>query len=184
MLHVGLDLSRRGIDVCVLGDEGEVVAVTHAAPDADGLRVLAGRYPGEVRAVVESMTGARFVHDTLEEHGWVVEMADAARAKALAPLTAKTDRIDARVLAELSVRDLVPAIWLPPPQTRGMRELGRFRLHLVKHRTGLKNRIHASLISHGLSVPQTRQRPAQGRRRRRSALRQRRRRRSSGPRRL
>jgi hypothetical protein len=25
-----------------------------------------------VRAVIESMTGARFVHDTLEEHGWEV----------------------------------------------------------------------------------------------------------------
>lgn len=153
MLHVGLDLSRRRIDVCVVDAAGELVAMTMAAPDADGLRVLADRYPGEVRAVVESMTGARFVHDTLEGHGWVVEVADAQRVKALAPLTAKTDRIDARVLAELSVRDLIPAIWLPPPQTRGMRELGRFRLHLVKHRTGLKNRIHSGLIAHGLSVP-------------------------------
>jgi len=153
VLHVGLDLSRRRIDVCVLGDDRELVATTQAAPDADGLRVLAGRFDGEVRAVVESMTGARFVHDTLESYGWTVEVADAQRVKALAPLTAKTDRIDARVLAELSVRDLIPAIWLPPPQTRGMRELGRFRLHLVKHRTGLKNRIHSTLISHGLSVP-------------------------------
>jgi len=153
VLHVGLDLSRRRIDVCVLGDDRELVATTQAAPDADGLRVLAGRFDGEVRAVVESMTGARFVHDTLESYGWTVEVADAQRVKALAPLTAKTDQIDARVLAELSVRDLIPAIWLPPPQTRGMRELGRFRLHLVKHRTGLKNRIHSTLISHGLSVP-------------------------------
>ena len=153
MLHLGLDLSRRRIDVCVLGDDGEVVATTSAAPDADGLRVLAGRYGLPVRGVVEAMTGARFVHDTLEGHGWVVEIADAAKAKALAPLTAKTDRIDARVLAELSLRDLIPAIWLPSPGIRGMRELGRFRLHLVKHRTALKNRIHSTLITHGLSVP-------------------------------
>jgi transposase len=155
MLHVGLDLSRRRIDVCVMDDDGESVAVTMVAADADGLRGLAGCYSGEVRAVVESMTGARFVHDTLEGHGWTVEVADAQRVKALAPLTAKTDRIDARVLAELSVRDLIPAIWLPSLKVRGMRELGRFRLHLVKHRTGLKNRIHSGLISHGLSVPVT-----------------------------
>lgn len=153
MLHLGLDLSRRRIDVCVLDDAGELVTVTAAAPDADGLRVLAGRFPLPLRAVVESMTGARYVHDTLEDHGWEVEIADAQKVKALAPLAAKTDRIDARVLAVLSHRDLIPAIWLPSPTVRGMRELGRFRLHLVKHRSGLKNRIHSTLITHGLTVP-------------------------------
>jgi len=153
MLHIGLDLSRRRIEVCVVDGDGGVVDEFGAAPDADGLRVLASRFDGEVRAVIESMTGARFVHDTLEELGWAVEVADAQKVKALAPLTAKTDRIDARVLADLSFRDLIPAIWLPPPGVRGMRELGRFRLHLVKHRTALKNRIHSTLITHGRSVP-------------------------------
>ena len=85
--------------------------------------------------VIESMTGARFVHDTLESLGWAVEIADAAKVKGLAPLAAKTDRIDARVLALLSQRDLVPAIWLPDPRVREERELARFRLHLVKHRS-------------------------------------------------
>jgi hypothetical protein len=36
------------------------------------------------------------------------------------------------VLAELSWRDLVPAIWLPDPTIRRERELARFRLHLVR----------------------------------------------------
>ena len=64
------------------------------------------------------MNGARFVHDTLEAQGWDVLVADAQRVKGLAPLACKTDKIDARVLAELSFRDLVPAIWLPDPQVR------------------------------------------------------------------
>ncbi len=51
-----------------------------------------------------------------------VEIADAVKVKGLAPLACKTDRIDAWVLAELSRRDLVPAIWLPDPQVRGERE--------------------------------------------------------------
>jgi transposase len=50
----------------------------------------------------------------------------------LAPLACKTDKIDARVLAVLSQRDLVPAIWLPDPSIRRERELARFRLHLVE----------------------------------------------------
>jgi transposase len=75
------------------------------------------------------------------------------RLKGLAPLACKTDRIDAWVLAELSRRDLVPAIWLPDPTVRAHRERARFRLHLVHHRVGVKNRIHASLIAFGHRCP-------------------------------
>jgi transposase len=152
MLHLGLDLSRKRLDVCVLDERGERLAVTEAPPDADGLRELARKtaaYGGPVHAVIESMTGARFVHDTLEFHGWDVDIADAQKVKGLAPLAPKTDKIDAWVLAELSRRDLVPAIWLPDPAVRAERERARFRLHLVRHRVMLKNRIHASLMSFG-----------------------------------
>jgi transposase len=149
-----MDLSRRRLDICLMDGRGEVVAEGAVPPDADGLRGLAERLAGQqVRAVIESMNGARFVHDTLEEHGWEVLVADAQRVTGLAPLACKTDKIDARVLAELSWRDLVPAIWLPDPSIRRERELARFRLHLVRHRTTLKNRIHATLIAFGHPCP-------------------------------
>lgn len=156
MLYAGLDLSRQRLDVHVVDEAGGTVEVTAVRPDADALRTLAsviGRHDQEVTAVIESMNGARFVHDTLERAGWDVEIADAVKVKGLAPLAAKTDRIDARVLAELGRRDLVPAIWLPDPDTRAERERARFRLHLVRHRTALKNRIHATLIAFGHPVP-------------------------------
>jgi transposase len=106
-----------------------------------------------VLAVIESMSGARFVHDQLELGGWDVRIADAARARGLAPLGCKTDRIDCWVLAELARRQLVPEIWLPGPQVRAERERARFRLHLVRHRFSLKNRVHAILFQHGLPNP-------------------------------
>ena len=158
MLHAGLDLSRKRLDVCLLSDQGELVSELTAFPDSAGLKRLAQRVEaaGEpVRAVIESMTGARFVHDTLEQAGWSVEIADAQKVKGLAPLAVKTDRIDARVLAVLSQRDLVPAIWLPDPEVREERELARFRLHLVKHRSMLKHRIHSTLINFGRPCPVT-----------------------------
>src|SRR5919112_749582 len=105
MLHVGLDLSRTRLDVHAMNEAGTPVLVTTAAPDAAG-----------------------FVHDQLELRGWEVEVADAVKVKGLAPLAAKTDRIDAWVLAELSRRDLVPAIWLPDPAVRAERERAPCRL--------------------------------------------------------
>jgi transposase len=156
MLYAGLDLSRQRLDVHVLDEEGQTVEVTAVTPEVFGLRELVARisrHGDEVSAVIESMNGARFVHDQLELAGWDVEIADAVKVKGLAPLAAKTDKIDARVLAELSRRDLVPAIWLPDPTVRAERERARFRLHLVRHRTALKNRIRATLIAFGHPVP-------------------------------
>src|SRR3954471_12455672 len=156
MLHVGWDLSRTRLDVHVMDQTGTSVAVTTAPPDAGGLASLAyrlGEFGQPVTAVIESMNGARFVHDQLELRGWTVEIADAVKVKGFAPLACKTDKIDAWVLAELSRRDLVPAIWLPSPGVRADRERARWRLHLVRHRTALKNRIHATLPAFGHPCP-------------------------------
>jgi len=158
MLHVGLDLSRRRLDYCLLDGDEERIETGAVAPDADALaglvRLIELRHgPRPVRAVIESMNGARFVHDTLERHGWDVEIADAQRVKGLAPLACKTDRIDAWVLAELSRRELVPAIWLPSFAVRQERERARWRLHLVKHRSSLKHRVHAQLMAFGHACP-------------------------------
>src|SRR5918993_1552513 len=132
MLYAGLDLSRKRLDFHLLEGEGATVELGAAPPDADGLRGLTAR---------------------LDRAGWQVEIADAQKVKGLAPLACKTDRIDAWVLAELSRRDLVPAIWLPDPRVRAERERARWRLHLVRHRSSLKQRVHAVLLTHGKPCP-------------------------------
>jgi transposase len=155
-LYVGLDLSRKRLDFHALCEEGTLVERGAVPADADGLARLVYRLSAHERrvlAVIESMNGARFVHDQLELAGFEVEIADAQRVKGLAPLACTTDRIDAWVLAELARRELVPAIWLPDPSVRAERERARFRLHLVRQRTRLKNRIHATLVAHGHACP-------------------------------
>jgi transposase len=158
MLYAGLDLSRKRLDFHLLDAEGTSVDVGASPPDADGLQHLServARHSEPISAAIESMNGARFVHDRLELAGWQVEIADAQKVKGLAPLACKTDRIDAWVLAELARRDLVPAIWLPDPQVRAERERARWRLHLVRHRSSLKQRVHALLLTHGKPCPVT-----------------------------
>src|SRR2546423_406964 len=85
MLHVGLDLSRRRVDVCVLSDHGEVVAQTAAPADADGLRALAAKARGQrVRVVIESMNGARALSTTpWRSTAGEVLVADAQKVKGL-----------------------------------------------------------------------------------------------------
>src|ERR1035437_10927951 len=89
MLNAGLDLSRQRLDVHVLDEEGRTLEVTAVHPDADALRTLATHVllqGQEVTAAIESMTGARFVHDQLARWGWAVAIADAVKVKGLAPI--------------------------------------------------------------------------------------------------
>lgn len=157
VLYVGLDLSRKRIDWQAVWADGAVCGAGAVPPDRDGLAGFAAglRLLGDAVLVVESMTGARFVHDELERQGLDVRIADARKAKVAGELLgqpgAKTDRLDARLLAELGRRGLVPEIWLADPVTRCARERSRFRLHLVRHRTSLKNRVHQTLITHGVA---------------------------------
>src|SRR6266516_2345946 len=130
MLYVGMDLSRKRLDFDARLASGELFERGAVPPDADGLAGLVRRL-GDTEVLI----------------------ADALKAKGLAPLACKTDKIDAWVLAELARRDLVPEIWLPDPAVRAERERARFRLHLVKHRRSLKNRVHAILFQHGVPNP-------------------------------
>src|SRR6266852_979273 len=110
MLHAGLDLSSKKLDVRLFSEAGEHLDQLVSPPDGDALRTLARRieetHRQSVCAVIESMSGARFVHDTLEQAGWEVAIAAAQKVKGLAPLACKTDKIDSRVL-----RPCLTATW-------------------------------------------------------------------------
>jgi transposase len=159
MLYVGGDLSRKRFDWHAMWPDGTECARGAVSPDRESLLGLAAKLAAlddEQVFVIESMTGSRFVHDVLESQGLDVRIADARKAKVAAELLgqigAKTDKLDAKLLAELARRELVPEIWLPEMAVCGTRERSRYRIHLVRHRTMLKNRIHQSLIAHGVSV--------------------------------
>jgi hypothetical protein len=93
MFYAGLDLSRKRLDFHLLDGEGATIERGATRPDADGLQRLSerlARHGAPVRAAIESMNGARFVHDRLELAGWQVEIADAQKVKGLAPLARAT----------------------------------------------------------------------------------------------
>lgn len=68
-IYTGLDLSRKRLDWHACRADGTLVGVG-AVPDPDGLAQLVHRLgDADVLAVVESMNGARFIHDQLELAG-------------------------------------------------------------------------------------------------------------------
>ena len=128
MKYVGLDWAYRTAQWCALDPGGEIAGEGRFAADRDGLARLVLELGDEVTACLEMMSGALWVRDELVACGWQVQVADARKVKTVAPLAAKTDKVDARLLAELSRRQLVPALWLPSLDERALRERLRRRM--------------------------------------------------------
>jgi transposase len=149
MEYLGIDWGTRRAAWCVLSESGELSEGTVSA-DADGLARLVAQLGPDVRGCIEMMSGAAWVRDQLGACGWTIEIAEARKVKAIAPLACKTDRVDARVLAELARRDLVPRVWVASLADRAIRERLRRRSHLVRLRTSSINRTFGLLTQWGL----------------------------------
>ena len=150
--YVGIDWAYRRAAWCAMSTGGEVRGEGFTPADEDGLARLVLQLGTDVKACVEMMSGAVWVRDRLRSAGWQVEVADARRVKGIAPLACKTDRVDARVLAELCRRDLVPALWIPSLEERELRERLRRRMHLVRLRTSAMNRVYGLGTQWGLRL--------------------------------
>jgi transposase len=160
MNYVGIDWAYGRAAFCALGESGVISSEGLIPANENGLARLVLEQGTDVRAVVEMMSGAVWVRDRLEASGWKVQVAHARKVRDVAPLACKTDKVDARVLAELCRRDLVPELWVPSPEDRALRERLRRRMHLVKARTSARNRIFGLLTQFGLRISHTRLRKA------------------------
>jgi transposase len=77
-----------------------------------------------------------------------VIVANPLQVKAIAHAHIKTDKIDAGVLASLRAAGFLPEVWVPDAETERRRRLVTRRNQVVRHRTRVKNEIHAILAAH------------------------------------
>ena len=149
---VGIDWATRRARWCAVTPAGAVIDEGWTPADEDGLARLVGHLGSEALACMEMMSGAAWVRDRLRAGGWTVQIADARKAKAVGSLAAKTDKLDARVLAELARRDLVPQVYVATFPDRELKErLGR-RMHMIRLRTSAINRAHGVLSQFGVKL--------------------------------
>jgi transposase len=132
---VGIDWATRRAVWCALDAAGRRRGEGAVSADEGRLLRLVADHGLEVTAAAEMMSGAGWIAETLRSVGWTVRVADPRRARALAPLAAKTDRIDARVLAELARRELVPEAWVPALGDRALLEQLLRRMSACLHHT-------------------------------------------------
>jgi transposase len=105
----------------------------------------------EDEVVIEATGNAMAVVRVLAPHVARVIVANPLQVKAIAHAHVKTDKIDAGMLASLRAADFLPEIWLPDADTERLRRLVARRNQVVRHRTRIKNEVHA--ILHARLIP-------------------------------
>lgn len=154
---IGIDYHKRYSVYCALDAQGEVLGqgrIDHIIPE-DFLR-LVERWPG-CRIVFEASMNWHWLYEILEQvlPSEDIVLANPFKTRIIAEAQIKTDKIDARALANLLRANLVSCVHVPCRQTREIKDVLRQRCFFVRQRTMLRNRIHRLLGGqHDLKLPQ------------------------------
>jgi transposase len=79
-----------------------------------------------------------------------VVLAHPGKLRVIAESTRKSDKLDAKVLAEMLARDQIPASYRPTPRQRAHRQLVRQRQYWQRKITGVRNKIRRILSDYNL----------------------------------
>jgi len=150
----GLDVSLEETAICIVDDAGRIVREARAASDPD---VLAGFFAGcgmkLERVGLEACSMAAWLHAGLTEAGIPAICIEARQAKAaMGAMPNKTDRNDARGIAQIMRTGWYRAVHVKSPSCRSWRALLTARRMLLNKRRDVENGIRALLREAGLKV--------------------------------
>ncbi|HMK99419.1 MAG TPA: IS110 family transposase [Acidimicrobiales bacterium] len=147
--YVGIDLHRRRSVIVRVSQSGEKLATYHL--DNDPMLIAAAiKEAGENPEVVfEATYGYYWLADLLKELGCVIHLAHPSGLN-WENRRVKNDERDALELVKKLRLGELPEAWIAPPEIRELRELVRYRVKLVRLRSGLKSQVHAVMAKNGV----------------------------------
>ena len=149
---IGMDVHREFAQLAVVEDglvrdEGRIGVTPEALRRwADGLRA-------DDEVALEATGNSDAIATLLTPIVARVVVSNPSKTRAIAEAKVKTDKVDARILAQLLAADFLPPVWLPDDRTRALRRQVTRRAHLVRQRTRIKNQVHAILARNLAPTP-------------------------------
>ena len=143
---LGIDLAKKDSQLSVLDDTGAEVLSLRFPTTRDNILALAGELLPTDTVALEVTTNATAIARLLKTNSEAeIIMSNPIKTRVIAEAKVKTDKIDARVLAELARVGYLPKVWLPDDDTEALRHLFNDRRSLISRRTELKNTVHSIL---------------------------------------
>jgi transposase len=154
-VFVGLDYHSGSVQVCVLDEGGRVLHNSKRGSSVQDVVRAVGDAGQVKRVAIEACCGSADFGDHLARvTGWRVSLAHPGLVSRMRASIDKSDRSDARVLADLCRTGYLPEVWLAPEPIRELRTLVRRRHQLTDALRNAKLRIGALLRDKRVQTPE------------------------------
>ena len=153
--YIGLDVSVESTAVCVIDDTGQVEKELSVSSHPDDIAAALGPFSGAIGSVgLEAGPMSAFLAAGLKRHGLTPVLMETRRVHAaLSAIPVKTDRRDARGIAELLRMGWFQPVHLKAPAARDLRLMLSARDCLGRRVRELDNSVWGLLRGFGLRVP-------------------------------
>lgn len=155
-MSIGVDLHKTQFTVCILSEDRRVnesglYPTSEYGYDAFLRKMTALMDQGfEITAAVESTGNTRYFRNQLLKEGIEVKVVNTMKFKVVTESVKKTDKRDARTLAEFLEKDMLPESVLCSQESEEIRRIIKSRSILVKALVSLKNQVHGLLMGYGI----------------------------------
>ncbi len=148
MNFIGVDLHKKSITVCLMDQNRKVLARKTLACTQTKEIVEFFRQHRPFKVVLEATASYPWFVELVEPLAEKVVLANPKKLRVIAESTKKTDRLDAQILAEFLVLDMIPESYQPTPRQRQHRVLVRHRQYLQNRITSVRSKIRHILSNY------------------------------------
>ena len=136
---VGLDVHLKNTQVTIMKENGEIVKTERIKTRRAEMQKSLENVPKGSKVALESVGFCWPWIDFLDELEFEPLLANPVKVKYRAE-DVKTDRVDSKLLADLTRMNWLPTCYVPPSELRWLRNLLRHRSYRTKLSTSVKNR--------------------------------------------
>src|SRR6202047_5434972 len=147
--YIGLDVHKEAISIAVRNGTGKLVMESIIETKAVTLLQFLQGLRGELHVTLEEGTWAGWLYDVLQPHVQKIVVCN-PRRNALLKEGSKSDKVDARKLAELLRTGMLRAVYHGENGLRTLRELARSYLTISKDQRRVMSRLKALYRSWGI----------------------------------
>jgi transposase len=157
MIYIGMDVSSKSFTIHAINEAKKLVFKGDISATRAGLRAMIGQLGSQTKLVVfEAGNQLKWIALTLKKiKGVHLHVVHPNEIKWINQSSGKTDKIDARKLAELARGDMLPRqVHIVEGKARELRELISARSTIQSKRIALINSIRGCLKQEGYKVPE------------------------------
>lgn len=149
--YVGLDTHRETIHGTALGKNGEVIRSENFQNTKEALHEFMKEFPTWNTVVaIEACNFWRGCYRILREIGYNIKLANPVMCHKIAH-EKKTDKVDSKILADLSRVNYLPEVYIPSDEICKMRDLTRHKMNFTRFKVKVQNKIKSCLSRNGIS---------------------------------